>query len=55
MSYLKKEVEFVDEGLEGFKKEWKKTGCTLMFHAWTDEKFRSLTIFLANSPKGTVP
>ena len=51
VSYLKKEVELVNEGLEGFKKEWKKTGCTLMFDAWTDGKSRSLTNFLANSLK----
>ena len=35
VSYLKKEVELVVGGLDGFKKKWKKTGCTLMFDAWT--------------------
>ncbi|XP_055961848.1 uncharacterized protein LOC126681648 [Mercurialis annua] len=39
---------------EKYKKEWKKTGCTLMSDGWTDKKSRSLTNFLVNSPSGTV-
>lgn len=54
VSYLKKEVDLVHEGLEVYKKEWKKTGCTLMSDAWTDGKSRSITNFLVNSPRGTV-
>lgn len=54
VTYLKKEVERVEEGLEKYKQEWKKTGCTLMSDGWTDGKQRSITNFLVNSPSGTV-
>jgi Protein of unknown function (DUF 659) len=40
--------------LERYKKEWSKTGCTLMSDGWTDGKGRSITNFLVNSPMGTV-
>ena len=40
--------------LESYKIEWKKTGCTLMSDGWTDAKYRSITNFLVNSPRGTV-
>ena len=46
VSYLKKEVELVDERLKGFNKEWKKTCCTVMSNdARTDGKSRPLTKF----------
>jgi len=40
--------------LERYKKEWSKTGCTLMSDGWTDGKGRSITNFLVNSPMGTI-
>ena len=45
---LKKAVNKTTETLEEFKKEWKKTGCTIMSDG------RSICKFLVNSPKGTV-
>lgn len=33
VSYLKREMDLVNDGLEVYKKEWKKTGCTLMSDA----------------------
>ena len=40
--------------LEKNKKEWKKTGCTLMSNGWSDKKNRFLTNFIVNSPNGTI-
>ncbi|XP_039123453.1 uncharacterized protein LOC120260074 [Dioscorea cayenensis subsp. rotundata] len=40
--------------MENYKKEWKKTGCTLMSDGWSDRKNISVTNFLVNSPSGTV-
>ena len=40
--------------LDKYKNELKKTGCTLMSDRWTDNRERSITNFLVNSPKGTV-
>ncbi|CAH1427718.1 unnamed protein product [Lactuca virosa] len=54
VTYLKKEVECVEKGLNKYKEEWKKTRCTLMSDGWTDGKQRSITNFLVNSPSGTV-
>ena len=54
VTYLKSEVNNVTLMLEKYKKEWKKTGCTLMSDGWSDKKNRSLTNFLVNSPSGTV-
>ncbi|KAL7608742.1 hypothetical protein Lser_V15G11849 [Lactuca serriola] len=54
VTYLKKEVECVEKGLNEYKEEWKKTGCTLMSDGWTDGKQRSITNFLVNIPSGTV-
>ncbi|KAJ0089587.1 hypothetical protein Patl1_14272 [Pistacia atlantica] len=54
ISYLKKEVDLVEEKLGKYKNEWKKNGCTLMSNGWTDGKGRSLTNFLVNSPSGIV-
>ena len=51
---MKKEVDYTNQSLEVFKKEWKKTGCTLMSDGWTDGKSRHLTNFLVNSPRGSV-
>ncbi|XP_031254301.1 uncharacterized protein LOC116112286 [Pistacia vera] len=54
VSYLKREVDLVEEKLGKYKNEWKKNGCTLMSDGWIDGKGRSLTNFLVNSPSGTV-
>ncbi|XP_031284359.1 uncharacterized protein LOC116143083 [Pistacia vera] len=54
VSYLKREVDLVEEKLGKYKNEWKKNGCTLMSDGWTDGKGGSLTSFLVNSPSGTV-
>ncbi|XP_028115745.1 uncharacterized protein LOC114313574 [Camellia sinensis] len=52
--FLKKEVDHVNASLEVYRKEWKKTDCTIISNGWIDGKFRSLTNFLVNSPSGTV-
>nr|GEV11516.1 zinc finger, CCHC-type [Tanacetum cinerariifolium] len=52
VTYLKKEVDYTKALLEDYKKEWKKTGCTLMSDGWSDRKNRSICNFLVNSPKG---
>ncbi|XP_030959124.1 uncharacterized protein LOC115981079 [Quercus lobata] len=54
VTFLKKEVENMHFTLDKYKNEWKKTGCTLMLDGWTDNRERSITNFLVNSPKGTV-
>lgn len=54
VTYLKKEIEHVNEGLEKYKSEWSKTGCTLIFNGWTDGRERLITNFLVNSSEGTV-
>ncbi|XP_039146891.1 uncharacterized protein LOC120284165 [Dioscorea cayenensis subsp. rotundata] len=55
VTYLKKEVENVNDMLEKYKNEWeKKIGCTLMSDGWTNGRGRSITNFLVNSPSGTV-
>nr|GEU74480.1 hypothetical protein [Tanacetum cinerariifolium] len=54
VTYLKKEVDYTKALLEGYKKEWKKTGCTLMSDGWSDRKNRSICNFLVNSPKGII-
>ncbi|XP_028113555.1 uncharacterized protein LOC114311629 isoform X2 [Camellia sinensis] len=54
VSFLKKKVDHVNASLEVYRKEWKKTGCTIMSDGWTDGKSHSLTNFLVNSPSGTV-
>ena len=54
VTYLKKEVDYTKALLEDYKKEWKKTGCTLMSDGWSDRKNRSICNFLVNSPKGTI-
>ena len=54
VTFLKKEVENMHFTLDKYKNEWKKIGCTLMLDGWTDNRERSITNFLVNSPKGTV-
>lgn len=53
-TFLKREVDAVNEKLEKYKKEWKKTGCSIMSDGWTDGKGRTITNFLVNSPMGTI-
>ena len=36
VTYLKKEVDSVEDSLKKYKDEWKKTGCTIMSDGWTD-------------------
>ena len=54
VAYLTREVNNVTLMLEKYKKECKKTECTLMSDGRSDKKTRSLTNFLDNSPSGTV-
>nr|GEW88131.1 hypothetical protein [Tanacetum cinerariifolium] len=54
VTYLKKEVDYTKVLLEDYKKEWKKTGFTLMSDGWSDRKNRSICNFLVNIPKGTI-
>ena len=53
-TFLNKEVRETLNLLDGFKDQWKKTGCTIMSDGWSDKKRRSLCNFLENSPSGTV-
>nr|KAJ0190830.1 hypothetical protein LSAT_V11C800390750 [Lactuca sativa] len=54
VTMLKKEVDYTKSLMEDYKKEWKKTGCTLMSDGWSDRKNRSICNFLVNSPRGTI-
>ena len=54
VTFLKKKVENMHFTLDKYKNGWKKTSCTLMSNGWTDNRERSITNFLVNSPKGTV-
>ena len=51
VTFLKKEVENMHFTLDKYKNEWKKTSCTLMLDGWMDNRERSITNFLVNSPK----
>ncbi|PSS34880.1 RuvB-like [Actinidia chinensis var. chinensis] len=53
-TFLKKEVRETLNLLEKFKKQWKKTKCTIMSDGWSDKKRRSICNFLVNSPMGTI-
>jgi hypothetical protein len=50
---LNQEVKSTNDALEEHRKEWRKTGCTIMTDGWTDRR-RTILNFLVNSPKGTV-
>ena len=54
VSFLKNEVASIQELVGKYKDEWKKNGCTLMSDGWSDNRNRSITNFLVNSPRGTV-
>jgi hypothetical protein len=50
---LAKCVEETRSFVDGFRKTWRKTGCTVMADRWTDRN-RSLINFLVYCPKGIV-
>ncbi|KAL7597752.1 hypothetical protein Lser_V15G21850 [Lactuca serriola] len=54
VTLLKKEVDYTKSLVEDNKREWKKTGRTLMSDGWSDRKNRSICNFLVNSPRGTI-
>jgi Protein of unknown function (DUF 659) len=54
VTFLKEEVKDIHSMLDRYKKEWAKTGCTLMSDGWTDGRSRSITNFLVNSSMGSV-
>ncbi|KAJ1272699.1 hypothetical protein BS78_06G222800 [Paspalum vaginatum] len=51
---LAKCVEETRSFVDGFRKTWRETGCTVMADGWTDRKRRTLINFLVYCPKGTV-
>lgn len=51
---LNQEVKSTNDALEEHRREWKKTGCTIMTDGWTDRRRRTILNFLVNSPRGTV-
>ena len=40
--------------VDGFRRTWRETGCTIMADGWTDRKRRTLINFLVYCPKGTI-
>jgi len=54
VKYLNQQVAATMEALDEHKAYWKKTGCTIMTHGWTDKRRRTILNFLVNSPKRTV-
>ncbi|XP_015961677.1 uncharacterized protein LOC107485655 [Arachis duranensis] len=46
---LKKECQLL---VEGYRRSWKRTGCTLMADGWTDQRQRTLINFLVYCPAG---
>ncbi|XP_004980807.1 uncharacterized protein LOC101770125 [Setaria italica] len=51
---LAKCVEETRNLVDGFRKTWRQTGCTIMVDGWTDRKRRTLINFLVHCPKGTI-
>ncbi|CAO2199203.1 unnamed protein product [Urochloa humidicola] len=49
---LAKCVEETKKFVDGFRKVWRETGCTIMADGWTDRKRRTLINFLVYCPKG---
>ncbi|XP_048539484.1 uncharacterized protein LOC125518701 [Triticum urartu] len=49
---LKIQVSKVDEMLKVQKEAWVATGCSIMTHAWTDRRGRSLMNLVAHSSRG---
>lgn len=50
---LHEEVEDTKKMIKDHAQEWKKTGCSLMTDAWTDQKRRSIMNICINSAIGT--
>jgi len=44
----------IDEYLKYFKSSWLKTGCTIMSDGWTDQRNRTIIIFLIFCPQRTM-
>ncbi|KAK9059833.1 hypothetical protein SSX86_020537 [Deinandra increscens subsp. villosa] len=51
---LKKEVENINQLINGHKEEWSKYGCSIMLDGWSDRERRTTINVLVNSSKGTV-
>ncbi|KAG5022691.1 hypothetical protein JHK82_018603 [Glycine max] len=51
---LKQVVKKIDDDMQEFRDEWKRTDCSIMPDGWTNKKRRSICNFLVNSPKGTI-
>ncbi|KAL4614173.1 hypothetical protein ACB092_07G034900 [Castanea dentata] len=51
---LKKEVAHIDDIMKSHKKEWARTGCSIMSSGWQDKSHRSLINFLVNCSKGSM-
>ncbi|KAL5194284.1 PHD finger protein ING1 [Glycine soja] len=51
---LKKEVEYTENLMKGYREQWVKYVCTIMSDAWTDRKQRCIINFLINSQSGTM-
>ncbi|XP_006605739.1 uncharacterized protein [Glycine max] len=51
---LKKEVEYTENLMKGYREQWVKYVCTIMSDAWTDRKQRCIINFLINSQAGTM-
>ncbi|XP_075673513.1 uncharacterized protein LOC142642941 isoform X3 [Castanea sativa] len=51
---LKKEVAHIDDIMKSHKKEWSRTGCSIMSSGWQDQSNRSLISFLVNCSKGSM-
>jgi len=54
VSLLKKEVEYTENLMKGYREQWVKYDCTIMSDTWTDRKQRCIINFLVNSQAGTM-
>ncbi|XP_059290150.1 uncharacterized protein LOC132043702 [Lycium ferocissimum] len=54
VTYLKKEVEKVDDIVEEHKVQWSKFGCSIMMDKWTARNGKMVINVLVNSPKGSL-
>ena len=52
--YLANAVEETRHFVDGFRQNWRKSGCTIMADGWTDRKRRILINFLVYYPKGII-
>ncbi|KAF0895482.1 hypothetical protein E2562_013580 [Oryza meyeriana var. granulata] len=51
---LVRNAEETKNFVQGYRKIWKETGCTIMADGWTDTKKRTLINFLVYCPRGMV-